>query len=190
MPVFAQAPLLVREALIFPYLAGAEFMHWWETSPFRDSVPYGPRMPASTEQVLHPERYAKRDVPVPLTFSSAPDVMYEDVLGESEIRVLMARLTGAKEVNVATPVGWGGDRYRVYRSTAGPALVWYVVWDEQRSADAFVKRYAEQLRSTTRKGYRAAVEDMELEGRPATRYVLAPSDWNGWTNLPRAAITR
>jgi hypothetical protein len=147
-------------------------------------------MPASTEQVLHPERYAKRDVPVSLTFSSAPEVLYEDVLGESEIRVLMARLTGANEVRVATPVGWGGDRYRVYRSAAGPALVWYMVWDEQRSADAFMKRYAEQLRSTTRRGYRAAVEGIELEGRPATRYVLAPADWNGWTNLPRPSITQ
>jgi hypothetical protein len=117
-------------------------------------------------------------------------MLYEDVLGESEVRVLMAMLTGANEVRVATPVGWGGDRYRVYRSAAGPALVWYVVWDEQRSADAFVKRYAEKLRSTTRKGYRAAVEDMELEGRHTTRYVLAPADWNGWANLPRPAITQ
>jgi hypothetical protein len=190
MPVFARAPLVVREALIFPYLAGAEFMHWWETSPFRDSVPYGPRMPVSTEQVLHPERYAKRDVPVSLTFSSAPDVLYEDVLGESEVRVLMARLTGGNEVRITTPVGWGGDRYRVYRSAAGPALVWYVVWDDQRSAEGFVQRYAEKLRGTTRKGYRAAVENVELDGRPATRYVLAPTDWNGWSSLPRPSITR
>jgi hypothetical protein len=48
MPVFAKAPLIVREALIFPYLAGAEFLHWWKSSPLRDTVPYGPRMPVST----------------------------------------------------------------------------------------------------------------------------------------------
>ncbi|HYF39504.1 MAG TPA: hypothetical protein VD930_07460 [Gemmatimonadales bacterium] len=188
MPVFGRAPLVVREALIFPYLAGAEFMHWWETSPFRDSVPYGPRLPVSTEQVLHPERYAKRDVPVSLAFPSAPDVLYEDVLGESEIRVLMARLTGANEVRVRSPVGWGGDRYRVSRSAAGPALVWYVVWDEQRAADSFVHLYGEKLRTTTRKGYRSAVDNLEVDGRPATRYVLAPSDWSGWANLPRPSI--
>nr|MBA2459408.1 hypothetical protein [Gemmatimonadales bacterium] len=29
MPVFRRAPLVLREALIFPYLQGAEFMHWW-----------------------------------------------------------------------------------------------------------------------------------------------------------------
>src|SRR5712691_1156005 len=32
MPIFAKAPLVVREALIFPYLDGAEFMHWWATT--------------------------------------------------------------------------------------------------------------------------------------------------------------
>ena len=65
MPVFAKAPLIVRESLIFPYLAGAEFMHWWKTSPLRDTVPYGPRMPVSTEQILFPDRYLRGDRPVP-----------------------------------------------------------------------------------------------------------------------------
>ena len=190
MPVFARAPLVVREALIFPYLAGAEFMHWWETSRFRDSVPYGPRLPASTEQVLHPERYAARDLPVALRFEPAPDVLYEDVLGESEVQVLMAELSGAKEVRTTTPVGWGGDRYRVDRTPAGPALVWYAVWDDVRSADAFARRYGEKLRSTGRKGYRAALERLELEGKPATRHVLAPAGWSGWSNLPRPSELR
>ena len=59
MPVFREAPLILRESLIFPYLQGAEFMHWWAESPFRDTLPYGRRMPQSTEQILHPERYAR-----------------------------------------------------------------------------------------------------------------------------------
>lgn len=190
MPVFARAPLVVREALIFPYLAGAEFMHWWGASPFRDSVPYGPRMPVSTEQVLHPERYAERDAPVSLSLPPAPDVLYEDVLGESEVRVLMAELTGANEVRVASPIGWGGDRYRVYRTPAGPALVWYVVWDDRRSADQFVQPYGQKLRASARKSYRTTLEHVELEGRPATRYVLAPADWSGWTDLPKPAVNQ
>jgi hypothetical protein len=190
MPVFARAPLIVREALIFPYLAGAEFMHWWETSPFRDSVPYGPRMPVSTEQVLHPERYARHDVPVSLAFPPASDVLYEDVLGESEIRVLMAQLSGADQVMAKAPVGWDGDRYRVSRTPAGPALVWYVIWEDKRSAEKFVQRNGEKLRSTGRKGYRAAIESLELDGKPLTRHVLAPADWSGWSNLPQPSITR
>jgi hypothetical protein len=188
MPVFARAPLVVREALIFPYLAGAEFMHWWENSPFRDSVPYGPRMPVSTEQILSPERYARHDVPVALEFPADSGVLYEDVLGENEIRVLMARLAGTNEVRAGLPIGWGGDRYRVYGTSAGPALVWYVVWDDKRSAERFTWGYGGKLRSTTRKGYRTVLENFELEGKPATRYVLAPEAWSGWGEIPRVYV--
>jgi hypothetical protein len=190
MPIFAKAPLIVREALIFPYLAGAEFMHWWQTSAWKDSVPYGPRMPVSTEQILFPDRYARGDVPVGLAFPSDTSVIYEDVLGEGEIRVLMAHLAGAPEVKARIPIGWGGDRYRVYSSPAGPALVWYVVWDDGRSADRFTWGYGGKLRATSRPGYRTELETLELEGKPATRYVLAPEVWEGWGRIPKAFISR
>jgi hypothetical protein len=190
MPVLAGAPLVVREALIFPYLAGAEFMHWWATSPWRDSVPYGPRMPVSTEQILFPARYLQRDMPVALQFPPDSAVLYEDVLGEGEIRILMARLAGQDRVREGAPTGWGGDRYRVYRAPAGPAMVWIVVWDDARSAERFESAYGGKLRTTSRRNYRAALDHLEVEGKPATRYVLAPGTWDGWSNLPSASITR
>jgi hypothetical protein len=189
MPVFARAPLVVREALIFPYLAGAEFMHWWESSAFRDTVPYGPRMPASTEQILFPDRYARGDKPINLAFPADTGIIYEDVLGENELRVLMARLTGTSQVRTGAPIGWGGDRYRVYQSPAGPALVWYVVWDDRRSAQGFVWGYGGKLRATSRQGYRTTLESLDLEGKQVTRFVLAPSRWSGWDDLPRASLT-
>ena len=188
MPVLARAPLVVREALIFPYLAGAQFMHWWETSSRRDSMPYGSRMPVSTEQILFPDRYAGGDTPVALTFPADSGVIYEDVLGEGELQILLTRLAGRDRVTTARPTGWGGDRYRVYRTPAGPALVWYAVWDDRPSAQRFVSA-AGKLRTTSRPGYRAALEEVDLDGKAAIRYVLAPAGWSGWTALPRPAIT-
>lgn len=188
MPVLARAPLVVREALVFPYLAGARFMHWWEGSSDRDSMPYGPRMPLSTEQILFPERYARRDLPLTLQFPPDASALYEDVLGESEIRVLIARLSGASQVRTERPLGWGGDRYRVYQTPAGPALVWYVVWDDPQSADRFTTGPAAKLRSTDRKGYRTRVESLQLDGKPATLYVLAPESWDRWEKVPRASV--
>jgi hypothetical protein len=190
MPVLASAPLVVREALIFPYLAGAEFMHWWESSPFRDSVPYGPRMPVSTEQILFPQRYANRDVPVSLGFPADSGVLYQDVLGEGEIHILTARLRGASAITKERPLGWGGDRYLVYQTAEGPALVWYVVWDDPQSSDRFAQRYGPMLRRTDRKGYRAAFETVELDGKPATRYLLAPAGWNRWSAAPRPSVLK
>ena len=188
MPVFARAPLVVRQALIFPYLDGAEFMYWWDTSGPRDTMPYGRRMPVSTEQILHPERYARGDEPVGLAFASDSGVLYEDVLGENEIRVVLASLAKSDEVGAVTPLGWGGDRFRVYDAAAGPALIWYVVWDDQRSADRFARTAGPALRRTAREGYRAAFDTLTVDGRAAVRYVLAPAGWGRWEGLPGVSV--
>jgi hypothetical protein len=189
MPVFARAPLVVREALIFPYLDGAEFMHWWETAGPKDTLPYGPRMPVSTEQILHPDRYARGDMPVPLAFAkdsgaTGGGVMYQDALGENEIRVLLAVLAGSDDVQTVMPIGWGGDQYRVFDAPGGPALVWYVAWDDQRSADRFMKTAGPALQRTARPGYRAAIDAVMVVGKPGVRYVLAPVGWERWGKLP------
>ena len=184
MPIFAKAPLVVREALIFPYLDGAEFMHWWETKGPKDTLPYGPRMPVSTEQILHPDRYARGDAPVPIEFDADERVLYDDVLGENEIRVLLAALAGSDEVQTVVPLGWGGDRFRVYRTAGGPALVWYVVWDDQRAADRFFKAAGPPLNRTARRGYRAELRPLSVAGHPGVRYVLAPAGWGRWDSLP------
>ncbi len=189
MPVFAHAPLVVREALIFPYLDGAQFMYWWETAGPKDTLPYGPRMPVSTEQILHPERYARGDRPLALAFPSERGVAYEDVLGENEIRVLLAVLAGSDEVQTVVPIGWGGDRFRVYDTPGGPALIWYIVWDDARSADRFVRTAGPPLRRTARAGYRAAFDSVTVSGRPAVRYTLAPAAWDRWGSLPGAKVT-
>jgi hypothetical protein len=186
MPVFRRAPLVLRESLIFPYLQGAEFMHWWETEG-RDSLPYGPRMPVSTEQVLHPARYGRGDAPVGLVFPPDSTVIYEDVLGENEIRVILATLAGSDEVQTVVPIGWGGDRFRLYRTPEGETLVWYVVWDDERSEERFL-RSAAGLRRTSRPGYRAALDSVRSGARPATRFVLAPAGWPGWERLPEVSL--
>jgi hypothetical protein len=190
MPVFAKAPLIVREALIFPYLAGAEFMHWWRNSPLRDTVPYGARMPVSTEQILFPDRYLRGDAPLPLTLPRSPDTVHEDVLGENEIRVLMAHLRGTQEVRAGGPIGWGGDSYRVLTTPSGPVLLWYVVWDDKKSADRFTWGFGGRLRSTSRQGYRTLLESFELGGKPAMRYVLAPISWEGWGDVPNVSLAK
>jgi hypothetical protein len=189
MPVFARAPLVLKRTLLFPYIDGAEFVRWWETSPQRDSMPWGPRMPVSTEQVLHPQRYRDGDVPVELRFTSGPAPAYEDLLGELEARILEAELIGgAAESGV--PLGWGGDRYRVYRTPAGSALVWYAVWDAPRHADRFAERITRPFVEQSRPGYRNAVERLDVGGRPGIRLTAAPAQWEGWTAPPDVEVSR
>jgi len=188
MQVFSRAPLAVREGLVFPYLGGAAFMRWWDSAHAGQPLPTLATMPRSTEQILHPVRYAKGDGPVQVRFADrAGDALYEDTFGELEIQTLATVLRGGGEVLTGTPIGWGGDRFRVYRSAAGPALVWYLVWDDETSAARFRGTSGVRLLAAKRAGYRTAVESVAGRSRPTIRIVIAPTQWSQWSRLPELA---
>jgi hypothetical protein len=181
-------PAVLREGLLFPYLAGAEFMLWWGQSPFRDTLPYGPRMPRSTEQIMHPERYERGDNPLNVRFTDSVPGSYEDVLGEFDIRLLMQELTGRKASDAALPLGWGGDRFRLDEGNGGPALVWISLWDEPRHRDWFESATAAKFRARAKPGYRAQVDTMTVDGRAGLRYAIGREGWAGWQMLPGARV--
>lgn len=183
MAVFAQAPLVLREGLLFPYLAGSEWLRWWRGSHQPGEMPFGSRMPLSTEQVLFPNRYAGGDAPLALRFDG-PAPAHEDVLGELGLRVLDAAVHGAAAVRSLAPNGWGGDRFALYDGAAGPALVWYAVWDTDAARARFLDRVGTPLRARQRPGYRSEVTSLDVGGRPATRWVFAPPAWDGWRSVP------
>ena len=184
MPVFSKAPRILREGLIFPYLAGADFLRWWYGSELHDTLPFGRRMPVSTEQIINPHRYGQGDQPLTVRFTTTePNVLYEDTMGEFDLRVLGAELAGLPaSADLQTPLapGWGGDRYRVYDSPGGTALVWYLVWDDGISRTRFMGTTGQRLETRRRLGYRLEVAPLEVGGHPATRIVLAPEGWAGW----------
>jgi hypothetical protein len=185
MKVFGRAPLALREELIFPYLNGAEFMRWWDSTRAGRPLPTVATLPRSTEQILHPARYAASDEPLPVRFAdSNADVLYEDTLGELEVQVLATVLRGGGELLTESPVGWGGDRFRIYRSAGGPALVWYSVWDDAASARRFLGGVGARLLTRERAGYRTAVEPLLNPARPTVRVVIAPTRWGSWSRLP------
>jgi hypothetical protein len=186
---FQRAPRLLREGLVAPYLYGAQFMSYWQGTELADSMPFGARLPRSSEQILHPERYVRGDQPLGLRFDTGgPEVITEDVVGEFEIHLLRAQLVNGITGGTPEALGWGGDRYRVYRSPAGPALVWYLVWDDLESAKLFNGGTGARLAARTRAGWRAELQPLELGGRPATRYVWAPAAWEGWAALPTVTV--
>jgi hypothetical protein len=189
-PVFRNAPLVLRESLLFPYLDGAEFVIWWERSALKDSTPYGPRMPTSTEQILHPDRYQRGDAPLTVRFTdAASQVLHEDTMGEMELRILDGHLAGRDSRNEsAVAYGWAGDRYRTVRTPEGPALVWYVVWDQPRGRDRWLEAGGAQLAAQRRSGYRHSVAPLEVDGRAATRVIIAPEKWTGWGSPPKVEI--
>jgi hypothetical protein len=188
MKVFARTPLALQEELVFPYLNGAEFMHWWDSARAGQPLPTLATLPRSTEQIMHPDRYQAGDAPLPLRFAdSSADVLYEDTLGELDVQILGAVLKGVTDVPTTPAAGWGGDRFRVYKTAAGPALVWCVVFDDASSAERFTSGTGALLQAKTRAGYRTRVENLKSGSRPTLRVTIAPERWDRWRDLPRAS---
>jgi len=195
MPAFAHAPRWLRETLIFPYLAGADFVRWFDTThPGRQ--PYGAAMPASTEQILHPDRYAAGDTPLVLAFvAPSPDtVRYEDDLGEFEIRLLFAQLLDDSTEDQAAWLagGWGGDRYRIL-GPAFEALVWYSAWDNSAAAARFAKgleRAWARRRSDRAAARRWEIKRLTIDGRSLVRLIDAPVGWAGWRSVPQITFVK
>ncbi len=185
MPVFNSAPLIVRESIVFPYLEGANFVRWLRKE-YGTSAPFDFRMPQSTEQILHPERYREGDQPVRLALADSTQVTYTDGLGEFEIRVLLTNLTGSESVGRAGALAWGGDRYAVYDTGEGRhALVWWTAWDTARAADRFATLLRRNWPKRDNVGRKTVIEREPVGGQPGVRLVDAPSRWSGWEAMPR-----
>ena len=190
MKQFAHAPLWIREGLIFPYLGGADFIVWFRHKYFGVSVLDS--MPRSTEQILHPERFALHDEPTELSFVNGADtVQWEDNLGEYETRLLFQQLLGDETEAATLATGWDGDRYEVLGPNSD-ALVWYSVWDDAAAAGRFtagLQRAWAKRRAGGPTGRRADVKQLVIDGRPVVRLVDAPADWKGWRSLPMVRLS-
>jgi hypothetical protein len=195
MPVFATAPMLIQETLLFPYLSGAEFvMRFKEKRP--GQVPYRP-LPSSTEQVMHPERFLDSlDAPtrVVLPGPSGATVVYENDLGEFETRLLLFQFL--KDVDAASrgSSGWAGDRYYVVNTPQGAGLTWVSVWDSAVDAAEFrdlMERSIEARFGTTpgaggrgdarrfgAKGRAIELMAATVQGRPAVVFTNVPAGSN------------
>ncbi len=187
MPVFASAPLIIREGLIFPYLAGADFVRWFRRQ-YPDTVPYGPRLPESTEQVLHPDRYRNADAPTELRFQDTTGAVYTDGLGEFETRILLTVLSGSETLAKAGASGWAGDRYTVFEAGGDHAIVWWSVWDDDRQAKQFATILEREWAKRAETGRRHSVERLDVGTMPGVLFVDGPVGWERWGSIPTVVI--
>jgi hypothetical protein len=183
MPIFNTAPLILRETLIFPYLGGADFVRWFQ-SEYPGIMPYGNRLPRSTEHILDPKRYEAGDEPVRLRFTATEGLVHDDGMGQFETQVLITEVTGSESTAAAAARGWGGDRYGVFEADGDHALVWWSVWDSPQAARRFTTVFEREWTGLVRPGRRREVRKTELGARPAIVILDAPEGWDRWEYPP------
>jgi hypothetical protein len=155
-PVFAAAPLAIREALIFPYLGGAEFVRKFVAR--RPPATLLQQIPRSTKQLLNDDAFFGDtvDAPTPVALAvRGGRVTYENTFGEFETRlVLFQHLRDEAEASRAAH-GVDGDRYALIETPQGTALAWASVWDSTADGGAF----ALALADVVRRRYKGALRD-------------------------------
>ncbi len=139
MPVFATAPMVIQESLLFPYLSGADFVQRYKerkgaTNPLAV-------LPRSTEQILHTDAYfgARPDEPsiVALPAPRGATRAYENDMGEFGTRLFLYQHLHDEQVAARAAAGWDGDRYLVLQGAGGRGIVWAIVWDNALEAAEF-----------------------------------------------------
>ncbi|MDA0836619.1 MAG: hypothetical protein O3B01_23785 [Planctomycetota bacterium] len=156
----ANVPRVLKESLILPYMAGLVFVHRaWQKGGWQGVNDLYQDMPQSTEQILHIEKYFDEiDRPTVIEIMEpeklAPEgfnLIYESVLGELYISVLMRDLRGNKASKSAWE-GWDGDLYLAFLNpeTDTELCIWSTVWDSENDAGEFAEQYrlAESARTS------------------------------------------
>jgi len=146
MAALQNAPPILRETSLFPYTAGLSFVQALMASGGYAAVNAAfANPPASTEQILHPEKYAAHEAPVavsipgglPALLGSGWSEAGRDTLGEENLRVWLGQL-GASSQAFAAAAGWGGDRLVLYEGPNGATqLAVVTAWDTATDADEF-----------------------------------------------------
>jgi hypothetical protein len=116
--------------------------------------------PASSEQVLHREKYDACEAPIAVpetVFPALPGFdrpRASDVLGELVARAWLATAL-TPEIAARAAAGWGGDRAALYAAApevrpdggvsslaSSEALAWLTIWDDGGEADDFARAAA------------------------------------------------
>lgn len=157
---YSDAPDFLKENMLFPYVQGSVLVSALLSEGGWGRVDAAYREPpASTEQVMHPEKYlGRRDDPVQV---SLPDLdvfgwkkLEENVLGEFNTLILLKTHVVLPEAEEASG-GWGGDRFGLFEKDDCEALVWVSVWDTDRDAAEFFDSF---------RGFCEKDHGLEIEG--------------------------
>ena len=155
-PIFAQAPIFLKESLMMPYTFGFDFERTVLANRGKDAAFAGvlENPPVDTRQIMQPETYLLHQVVAPPTIPDLDKLVgpgYERVdfgsMGEFDVYLL------AKQYGVSDPPNyyrhWRGGYYFATHPKNAPkdriAMLYWSHWDSPEAALDFSKIYADYL---------------------------------------------
>ncbi len=155
-------PTVIKYHLSMPYIHGLKFTFSvfkkgkWKAVNKILSDP-----PVSTEQILHPEKYIKRELPLESKPGYTPagyNLYHSGTIGEYMLNLLLMKKNMYK--NVAS--GWGGDTFNLFYKGESYVLVWKSVWDKEE----YCERFFTDFRNFTESEFGISYRKGNVKGNP------------------------
>ena len=141
---------VLESTQLFPYTAGYNFVATqYSKGGKKDFRSMYNRIPTSTEQILHYDKFVRNEMPKVTILEEQKRVMNtlwkeldSTTLGEFYIQAIFnTLLKDSLALNKQAASGWGGDRINVFEANGRKFFVWDTLWDSKADANEFYKRY-------------------------------------------------
>lgn len=152
--VLDKTPGFIVEQMMFPYTSGMKFASFikehyngWENFSNVYKAP-----PASTEQIIHPEKYISGEKPVTVNLNEKVlndkkfIFLKKDTFGEFFLYNYFLEYLDENEAEKAS-YGWGGDNSALYADKDNNSIFIYKsAWDTQKDAQEFFDLYKKTMK--------------------------------------------
>ncbi len=151
----AQAPMVIRDSLLFPYIAGTSFSQQFlkAHTGWQDLHLLFEHPPVSTQQIIHPDFYLKGVGPAKVSFPKLQGIvpadwkpLEENVMGEFGVQEILKQFLDPARAAQLAP-SWDGDRYALFEDskTKELRLVFLLALETTDDAARFFGQYSEAL---------------------------------------------
>jgi len=158
MPTLAKSPEFIQRMLIFPYIKGLSFVTQIKLESDWEGLNKAyKKVPVSTEQILHIDKYKKFEKPIDVKLKDPKNVVKdakflgETILGEATFHLLFVSDKSDK-TNATDADGWGGDKIYVYEKDKSYFAILVTEWDTKKDAEEFFEASYVYFNSFSKKG--------------------------------------
>ena len=153
---FARAPRYLKDQLFAHAVTGIAFLRQWvRLHPGQGPATLFAQLPASSEQVLHYQKYVENDRPATLDLTVLDGSLPREwrpygqvTVGERQVAALLAEHPAVRDLASSIAAGWDGFVIRAFEDqTGGLVLLGLSAWDSADDAAEFRSAFEQVLAS-------------------------------------------
>ncbi len=142
---YSKYPQIMMGMMIFPYIKGLVFLKYFKQHGGWKAIDnIYKRLPVSTEQILHVDKYLKNEKPLNITLENKEHILKNceyiehSMFGEAFLYEIFMNDMNNK-TNIEDAEGWNGDKIFVYKCKNQYSAIFISQWDTKKDAREFLK---------------------------------------------------